>query len=128
MANKVKGFLVDVENCCVKNVEFEDTLESIYRLLNVDYIDVAIRKIGNHIYDIICDDEGLLKGNAIPSALDSDGNPQLVGNLLIVKASDDGNFASLSDEDFENLENHVVQITLTNSGLKVNVMCGVEYV
>lgn len=128
MANKVKGFLVDVENRCVKNVEFEDTLESIYRLLNVDYIDVAIRKIGNHIYDIICDDEGLLKGNAIPSAFDSDENPQLVGNLLIVKAGDDGNFASLSDEDFENLENHVGQITLTDSGLKVNVMCGVEYV
>lgn len=127
MANKVKGFLVDVKNSVVKRIEFDDELETIYGLLDVDYIDVATRRIGDHIYDIICDDEGLLKGDAIPSAFDLCGNPQLVGNLLIVKASDDGNFASLSDEDFENLENHVGQITLTDSGLKVNVMCGVEY-
>lgn len=128
MANKIKGLLVDVtRKKAVKVVEFEDTLENIYKLLDVELIDVACRKVGNHIYDFIVDDEGLLKENAIPSALDSNGKPMLVGNLFVVNSDDYGNFASLTDEQIDDLLYHTVVISFIENGEKRKVLAGVEY-
>ena len=108
MANIVTGVLVDVTRTGnVGKVVFEDTIENIYKLLDVDLIDVATRKVGDKVYDFVVDDEGLLKGGAIPSVFDKDQQPMLVGNALILNCDDEGNFASLTDEDFENLQTHL---------------------
>ena len=74
----VKGFLIDVygDRGCNELV-FHDTLENIYKILDVETIDVAVRKIGNFTYDIICDDEGLLK-DSLPSAVTGKDEVQLV--------------------------------------------------
>lgn len=103
MANKVRGYLVGYKGCEV--VEFEDSLDNIYKIIDVDLIDVAVRKVGNFEYDIICDDEGLLKENPIPSVFDEKKKPTLFGNVLFVN-SEDGEFTSLTDEQIKDLESH----------------------
>ena len=126
MANKIKGLLVDVTRTReIKEVEFEDTLENIYSLLDVDCIDVAVRKVGNHAYDFIVDDEGLLKGNTIPSFCDSEGNRQLVGNALIVNSNEEGDFTSLTEEQIADLKNHVGNI-IVEDGI-IPVIVGADY-
>lgn len=105
--SKITGFLVDVENSKVGVVQFEDELEEIYKILGVELIDVAVRKVGKYEYDIIADDEGLLKDSPKPSAFDSKLDVQLVGNLLFVNHDAEGNFDSLTNEQIEDLKKYV---------------------
>ena len=131
MAKRIKGVLLDVyKNRAVKAVEFEDTLEAIYELLDVDYIDVAVRKLGKHEYDFIVDDEGLYhEGGATPSVFGLDGKPLLVGNVLIVNNDGEGNFASLTKEQVNDiLHNHVGLAFVGHDPVSVPVVMGAEYV
>ena len=132
MANIVKGVLVDVTRTGkMFNLEFEDNLENIYKLLDVDLIDVATRKVGDKVYDFVVDDEGLLKGGAIPSVFDKDQQPMLVGNVLILNSDDEGNFASLTDDDIENLQSHLGRISFYDENREEDrtalVIGGAEY-
>lgn len=108
MSEKIKGFLIDVYNKKqAAEIEFEDTLDNIYKILDVETIDVACLKVEGHRYDFVVDDEGLFKNDAIPSVLDGAGNVLLVGNVLVVNSNDDGDFVSLTDEEIKNLKNHI---------------------
>lgn len=104
---KLKGFLIDLRDGTAKAVEFEDKLEELYKLTNCDCIDITMRKVGNFEYDIVCDDEGLLKDRKIPTACNEKNEPMLVGNLLFCNHDDEGGLASLSDEQLRDLESHV---------------------
>lgn len=117
MADKIiRGFLIDVygDRGCNELV-FHDTLENIYKILDVETIDVAVRKIGNFTYDIICDDEGLLK-DSLPSAVTDKDEVQLVGNLLLVNHDEEGNFTSLTDEQIKDLGKHLVMAMMAYRG------------
>lgn len=126
----VKGFLIDVygDRGCNELV-FHDTLENIYKILDVKTIDVAVRKIGNFTYDIICGDEGLLK-DSLPSAVTDKDEVQLVGNLLLVNHDEEGNFTSLTDEQIEDLGKHLVMAMMAYRGdtRVYGLLKGVEYV
>ena len=126
----VKGFLIDVygDRGCNELV-FHDTLENIYKILDVETIDVAVRKIGNFTYDIICDDEGLLK-DSLPSAVTDKDEVQLVGNLLLVNHDEEGNFTSLTDEQIKDLGKHLVMAMMAYRGdtRVYGLLKGVEYV
>lgn len=67
------------------------------------WIDIVRRRIGasNTDYLIVCDDEGILKGRSITAKLD--GEPALVGDLIIVKPGDSEDFAPLTDYDVDNI-------------------------
>lgn len=102
MSRKLRGVLVDVEKETVSVVEIHDKLDEFYRILNCDCIDIVARRIGKHPagrpkrYNIVCDDEGLLKAPTKISAIDNMGHPMLVGNLFIVGGTDhEGNLISL---------------------------------
>ena len=126
----VKGFLIDVygDRGCNELV-FHDTLENIYKILDVETIDVAVRKIRNFTYDIICDDEGLLK-DSLPSAVTDKDEVQLVGNLLLVNHDEEGNFTSLTDEQIKDLGKHLVMAMMAYRGdtRVYGLLKGVEYV
>lgn len=108
MEKIIRGFLVDVYDPSKSDVVvFHDTLENIYKMLNVELIDVTERKIGEFTYDVVCDDEGLFKDPKYPSAFNGKGEPQLVGSLLLVNHDDEGNFASLTDEQIEELKKNL---------------------
>lgn len=109
---KKRMLLIDVKNDRVSPVviESENALEQYYKLLDCDLIDITERKIGGKYYDIICDDEGLLKDNAIPSAIDKDQKPMLVGNLLICNIADEeGNEVELKAEDIVLITDNLMQ-------------------
>lgn len=105
---KTRMLLIDVKNCDVREVH-ADGLEDYYELLDCECVDIVTRRIGNKLYDIICDDEGLLVENPIISAVDKDFQPMLVGNLLIAGLADEeGHLTSLTDRDILRIEFNIL--------------------
>ena len=127
----IRGFLVDVVGDKGADVTvFADNLSNIYKMLNVDLIDVTERRIGSFTYDIVCDDERLFKPDNLPSAFNEKQEVQLVGSLLLVNHDDEGNFASLTNEQIEDLKKHlcVAMCNYKDGKTKVyKVLMGVEY-
>jgi len=98
--------IIKKDKFIVKNIK--NNLESFHDEIGCRLIDIVTRKIGNRYYDIICDDEGLLKPNYI-SMIDNNYNPMLAGNLIICNHDDEGNETNLSQDDIDNiLENMIV--------------------
>ena len=98
---KVKGLLIDVKNNPgkVREVEVEEgNLEELYSILDCRIIDIVQRKIGEKVFDIVCDDEGALVENPIVSAIGKDCRVMLVGNLFICNHYKE-HLTSLSDDD-----------------------------
>ena len=112
---KIKGILVDVKSNIIDVCEIENSLESYYKILNCDLIDIVSMKIGNKNFDIICDDEGLMKEDITISAIYDDFTPALVGNLFIVRHDGRGNERSLTNEDVLLVLGHVTTIQTTEA-------------
>lgn len=106
----VKGFMIDVENSNPYIAEIDGSIESYYQILKCDMFGIATRRIGESYYDIYCDDEGLLKCKPLVSAISSDHQPMLVGNLFVVKTNDEGETISLTDEEIEEVKRHLTPI------------------
>ena len=106
----LRCILVDVNADEIKEVQCEDKLESFYKLLGCDFIDIQERKIGNFLYDVICDDEGLLKNGCKISAFDKNFEPMFVGNLLLVNYDEEGNTQSLSQEQIGDVKKYTITI------------------
>ena len=113
-----------IENDIQKMVQVKDverSLESYYKEIGCDIIDVTSRKIGDQWYDIICDDEGLLKDNPVVTAVDMSGHPALVGGLIICRYDGEGDFTDLTDEDVE-LVMHNIVVSIQNMQARPVVM------
>ena len=109
MANKMlKTILLNVEKGNVEELEVENELHAFYKTMNVDMIEFTYRKIGKKVFTIMCDEEGLLKGNPIPSAINERGQVQIVGNLLFFNDSDDGDLKSLSEKDIKEIKENLI--------------------
>lgn len=83
---KVHGILIDVsgERGTVKETDVnEGDLDEFYKILDCYTIDIVQRTINGKVFDIVCDDEALLKDDPTPSAVRKDGKIMLVGNLFI---------------------------------------------
>lgn len=108
----------------VKAVNLEPSLENYYRLLDCRLIDIPSRRIGDHYYDIICDDEGLLKGDPIVTAINSDGDAMLVGSLLVLKHDDEGNEIGLTAEEVREVMLHTHgRINLLTGEIRQFLVC-----
>lgn len=95
----MKTILLDVYDQSIKPVDVNDKLSEFYRLLRCSTIDITLRDIGGKVFDVMCDDEGLLTDNPIVSAFDSDGRMALVGNLLFFHTDGEGNLVGLTDSE-----------------------------
>lgn len=82
-------------------LDIKDDLQEFYKLIACHCIDITNRKIGRKRFDIICDDEGLLKDSPKISAINNLGQPMLCGNMIIVNSDEDGNLVGLTDKDAE---------------------------
>lgn len=58
----ITGVLVCPDTGTAEKATIENSLDGYYKALDCDIIDITMRTVGNKRYDIICDDEGLLKG------------------------------------------------------------------
>ena len=89
----MKGILIDVEKCEIREVELKAKLEDYYRLIGCDLITcVYYPNLEKH--DVICDDEGLLKEIKGMFSIDDENDPQIAGNGLILKVTPNGNWVS----------------------------------
>lgn len=94
----MRSLLVDVEKGIIAEVE-PDGLDDYYELIRCRCVDIVKRNIGGREFDIICDDEGTFVESPRVSAVDQNGNPELVGNLIISGLARRGELTDLSDDD-----------------------------
>ena len=106
----MKSLLLDVVEKTTKVVNPE-TLEDYYSMIGCSCIDIVTRKIGKKYFDIIVDDNGLLKNDPIISAIDDLGRVMLVGSLIICGLADDeGELTDLSDKDIEYIKKRIIPL------------------
>lgn len=82
----------------IRNIDETDKLNEYYRYLNCRYIDMATIDVDGHAYDVVCDDEALLRQPLIPSLYVSE-EQVLFGNLAFVRNNEDGESVGLERED-----------------------------
>ena len=128
MAN-ITGYLIDIASDEeARPVTVEHSLQSFYKLLNCDMIEITPRRIGrdNRLYDIICDEEGLLKGAPTVSAYATDDEPVLVGSLLIVNMGED-DVESLTPDDIKYIRDYVCDLIDLSKGTIHPILTQCDY-
>ena len=94
----------------------KDDLDVFYSLIDCDTIDIVTRRIGGQEYDIICDDEALLREFPTITFLSLQGSEMSIyGGIIIagVHDPDREDLASLTEEDCENIRNHIMRVSQT---------------
>ena len=114
----MKMLMINVENRKVEMVE-ANTLTDYYKLIGCRTIDIISRSIGNVRVEIVLDDEGCLVNAPKISAINSNGEPILFGNLLIAsgKVTDDGELTELDQDEIEAIKTWYLA-TITTSVYK----------
>ena len=112
----LRGFLIRTDGRCEEcTVRRENELENLYAALECSLIDIVCRVIGGKTYNIVCDDEGLLREAPVLTAATLKGEPVLFGNLLIARNDNEGNLTSLTDEDMRIVEHALVRMPAKHS-------------
>lgn len=120
---QITGLFYNVETHDFDRVTINNSLESLYELLKVDLIDIVEVNIQGTSYDIVLDDEGVLKENPIISAISLDCKIQYVGNLFICHHDRYGNLTSLKEDELQT----VVVITIPNIITNALALDRIEY-
>ena len=109
----------------------EDNLNSYYNLLDCNMIDIVSRKIGartRKYYEIVCDDEGLLRSDARISAINDMGGTMLVGSLFITgSVSAEGELTSLTDADVAKIKKNLLMMRTRNTYKEYPILCQCDY-
>ncbi len=123
----MRALFLDMENDDVTVVEVNG-LQDYYRLIGCDLIDIANREIRGERFDIICDDEGLLKAEPQVSAVNGRGEAMLVGNLIICGEADaEGKETSLTEEDIIHIRQSILILPTINNPSFHHILCFTEY-
>ena len=109
---KITGVLVDVKAGVAREATIEKSLSGYYKALDCSCIDIVSRHIGGQGFDIVCDDEALLKDSPRPSALSEmiDGNGRqimLYGSLFVVNYAGNGELCSLRQGQIKHIMRYV---------------------
>lgn len=127
----ITAVLIDAEKDVFGILNIPNELETFYALLGCSCIDITARRIGKYskkVFEIVCDDEGLLVESPKISAIDSSGQAQLVGNLLIVGPADqEGNLTSLTMDDADHILSKVRLIATKNFKDPYPILTQCEY-
>lgn len=122
-----KMLLIDVENCDIKTVE-ADGLDDYYKLINCRCIDIVSMQIGGKRFEIVCDDEGLFKELPKISAINCDGEPMLVGNLLIASGVViDGDLTSITDDEIHHITKNCRRLSTQKYPDPYHMVCNMDY-
>lgn len=99
--------VLDVNKNEVRVSDIDRTLEAYYKEIDTDMIEIPRLKIGGRRFDIIADEEGVLKAEPIVSAFSTIGEGRLVGNLIICGP----NLKNLTDADVAFVNQHIRNTT-----------------
>lgn len=117
MPKKLIGLLVDPYKHTIKETTIIDdgTCTSFYTLLDCDMVEMPERYIGNKLYNLVCDEEGLLKGNPVFATKNlgvSDTGKNILiidemiaGKVFITNFNDNGELESLSPSEITSITN-----------------------
>ena len=117
--NKIRGVLLDAQNGTITEKVIDRTDHTAYcKLLGCQTIDIVSRRVGEYIYDIVCDDEALLRDGPIPTGILATGpagmsEPILFNSLFFAAFDGVEDLRSLTDAEVRNILQHTV--TLTNT-------------
>lgn len=125
--NKITVLHVDVWNNTARKIEITPSLDTYYKLLNCDCIDIATRRIAGKLFDIICDDEALLRSNPRVSCVDGKLYPMLCGSLLFCHHDDEGNTTVITDAEAAFILKRVHHLTDIETGAEWPVVTRCEY-
>ena len=111
----MRAYYINGETDEHEPIDIEPKLDEYYRLIGCRCVDFAVREIDGHEYNIICDDEGLLKPNRI-TAISVMSNAfgereRLAGNLIIFGVDPDNyehGCKSLTDEELLQIQRRMV--------------------
>ena len=82
----------------IRDIDDADKLGGYYRYLDCQCIDMVAIDVDGHPYDVVCDDEALLRHPLVPSLYISE-EQVLFGNLAFVKIDEEGDSVGLDRED-----------------------------
>jgi hypothetical protein len=111
---KMLGLLINVKDNEIHEIEIDENnvLKDIKEAIGCDLVDVvADINVGGRRYDIIVDDEGLLKEDRKPAARCMDAEQILFGNIVLLNHDyDNQEWKSLSKSDVSNINEHIYGI------------------
>lgn len=102
----MKFYYLNVKNQVYGTVDIDPKLNEYYKLIDCDCVTIATIQIFGHVYDVICDDEALLKDDPIPAILACNGM-SIYGNVLICKEGEDGQEEGLDFYDVDRIRNSI---------------------
>lgn len=103
---KVLGINVDNNSIYVKYILNTD--KAIMKEIGCSEFHSESFTLNGKTYRIICDQEGLCRINPKPSVVSYNGEPMIVGNIIIVRDKDDwSEFVSLDMSDIRDLMNYI---------------------
>ena len=82
----------------IRDIDDADKLGGYYRYLGCQCIDMVAIDVDGHAYDVVCDDEALLRHPLVPSLYISE-EQVFFGNLAFVKIDEEGGSVGLDRED-----------------------------
>lgn len=100
----MKVAVFDVNTMSLVEKDIEDELDVYYEIIDCQTIDIVTRKVNGRWFDIICDDEGLLKDEIVVSAIDRNLQTMLVGTLIFTHHDGAGYTTGISDDDVKCLK------------------------
>lgn len=103
----MKTLLLNVNENKVEVIDIDDDLDAFYRALDCDWIDIVQRRIGGKLFDVMFDDEGLLKDGHKISAINDMGKARFVGNLMFFHNDGHGNLVGLEEDDIKHIQKYI---------------------
>lgn len=110
------------------SVVYIDTLDDIYEAINARCFDIASRQIGTNkdkVFDIYCDDEGLLKLDSYLAAYGGE-DCLIVGDILIAKHDEYGEMVDLTNEDIDYISVNI-HTFVDNEDHEIRVLFPISY-
>lgn len=110
----MRTILLNVEKEKVEVIEVGNRLDDWYEALGCEMVEIDARRIGGRRFLVMCDEEGLLKGEPKISAISDMGDIMFVGNLMFFNDGEDGELAGLSEDDIKHLMRFIQRMSTRN--------------
>ena len=126
----MKSLFFNVKENQFEVIEIEKPdLQFFDKKIGCDLIDIAVRKIDGKEFNIVLDEEGLLKEDPIVSAIDGNGDPMLVGNLMFFggETTEAGELVGLTDAEINHILGSVGVAVVYTDGFSHTVIMNCEY-
>lgn len=121
----MKGLVFDGKGFKELKTDGENNLTAWYKAIDCDCIDIVSRKVGGKYLGIVCDDEGLLKGSPVVTAINKQNKSEvmLVGSLVFYGGVDaNGDLIDITKDDVKRIKSNTVMYLDKELGVRLAVM------